>query len=118
MLTREQILACEDIVYEEVEVPEWGGTVLVKSLTGAERDWLEMSVLQEKKPKDTTANMMNFRAKLASLSICDEKHVRLFTEKDVEALTGKSAIALQRVFNVAQRLSGLTAEDAEQLTKN
>lgn len=117
MLTREQILQCNDITIEQVEVPEWGGSLYVKSLTGAERDWLEMSIFQEKKT-DTNANMKNFRAKLASLSICDEKGERLFTDKDIDVLAGKSAIALQRIFNIAQKLSGLSPEDADSLVKN
>ena len=37
MLTRKQILECADIPTEIVKVPEWGGEVLVKGLTGAER---------------------------------------------------------------------------------
>jgi len=118
MLTREQILECSDIPTEIVQVPEWGGEVLVKGLTGSQRDWLEMSIFAEKKGNSSNANMRNFRAKLASLTVCDESGERLFTEKDIEALSAKSAVALQKVFNVAQRLSGLTAEDAEQLTKN
>ena len=40
-LTRDQILAVSDIQTEEVHVPEWGGTVLVRGLTGAERDEFE-----------------------------------------------------------------------------
>lgn len=117
MLTRKQILECADIPTEIVKVPEWGGEVLVKGLTGAERDWLEMSVYTEKN-SDTKTNMKNFRAKLASLSICDEKGERLFTEKDIDVLAGKSAIALQRIFNIAQKLSGLSPEDADSLVKN
>lgn len=117
MLNRDQILGCNDIVIEQVEVPEWGGTVCVKTLTGTERDSLEISMVKEKK-SDEGLNMKNFRAKLASFAICDEKGERLFTEKDIDALTNKSASALQRVFNVASKLSGLTPEDADALVKN
>lgn len=118
MLTKEQILACDDIQLELVAVPEWGGDVYVKSLTGAERDWLEMSTYEEKKGKDKNINMKNFRAKLVSLSVCDEHKQRLFDEKDIDVLTAKSAAALQRIFEVAQRLSGFTNADADELSKN
>lgn len=117
MLTREQILECQDIQVEKVEVPEWGGHVFVKSITGEERDWLEMSTYDDKK-KDKKVDMKHFRAKIISLSVCNENKERLFSEKDIVALSGKNAAALQRIFDVAQRLSGLTNEDADELLKN
>lgn len=49
MLSREQILGCSDIPTEIVKVPEWGGEVMVKGLTGSQRDWLEMSIFAEKR---------------------------------------------------------------------
>ena len=42
-LNREAILAAEDLPRELVEVPEWGGAVYVRALTGAERDQFEAS---------------------------------------------------------------------------
>lgn len=118
MLTKEQILQCDDIQLELVSVPEWGGDVYVKSITGAQRDWLEMSTYEEKKGKDKNINMQNFRAKLVSISVCDENKEPLFDDKDIAILTNKNAAALQRVFEVAQRLSGFTNADADELSKN
>jgi hypothetical protein len=60
----------------------------------------------------------NLRAHLVSLSVVDEQGQRLFTEQDIEALGSKSCSALQRIWNVARRLSGLSDEDVEELTKN
>jgi len=117
MLTREQILECNDLPSAVVKVPEWGGEVLVRGLTGAQRDWLEASMFTGKRG-NREANMENFRAKIVCLSVSDENGNPIFTEKDVAALSKKSALALQRVFNVALKLSGLTQEEAEQLTKN
>ena len=59
--------------------------------------------------------MRDLRAKLCSQTICDEDGKKLFTPADVKELSEKSALALQRVFEVAQRLSGLTEEDLEEL---
>lgn len=115
-LTRDEILAVKDIRLEEVKVPEWGGSVFVKGMIGAERDKFETSLV-EMRGKVQVANLNNARAKLAALTICDEKGTRLFTEQDVEALGAKSASALQRVFQVAKRLSGLTDEDLKELTQ-
>lgn len=116
ILSREQILQAKDLVTEVVEVPEWSGSVLVKSLTGAERDQYESAIV-EQKGRDTKVNMRNARARLVALSVVDEKGKRLFSPNDVSLLGAKSAAALQRVFNVSMRLSGISAEDVRELTE-
>jgi flavoprotein len=42
----------------------------------------------------------------------------LFSDSDVAALGSKSSRSVQRVFNVAQKLSGLSDEDIDELAKN
>lgn len=117
LLTRDQILAVEDLKRETIDVPEWGGEVIVKSLTGAERDAFEDSVVKQR-GKTRELNLRNARARLVSLSLIDESGSRLFSDGDVEALGRKSAAALDRVFAAAQRLSGLTENDIDELAKN
>lgn len=120
-LTKAQILAADDIKTEVVEVPEWGGQVLVRALDGAGRDQFEAEFLQI----DTSGakptyemDLLNARARLVALSLVDEKLQRLFTDDDVISLGKKSAAALDRVYAVAQRLSGLSKQDIEDLQKN
>ncbi len=117
LLTREQILSAQDLVTEAVAVPEWGGEVRVKSLSGAERDAYEASVMRIT-GTNAQLNLLNARAKLVALAVIDENGKRMFGDGDVIALAAKSAAALQRVFDVANRLSGLNARDLEELTKN
>lgn len=117
VLDREKILQANDLPRELVEVPEWGGAVYVRGLTGTERDKFEASLV-EQRGKNTRLNMQNARAKLVALSVVDENGNRIFNDADVKLLGNKSAVALQRIFDVAQRLSGLTAEDMDELTKN
>lgn len=116
-LTRDQILQAQDLPAEDVEVPEWGGVVRVRALTGAERDAYEASVVRRKGNK-MEYDPTNMRAKLVAMCVVDEQGNRVFSDKDVELLGRKSAAALDRVFQVAQRLSGLRAEDLEELEKN
>lgn len=117
LLTRKQILEAQDIESEVVEVPEWEGSVKVQGLTGTERDQFESALLKGK-GKNTTLNMQNVRAKLVAHSIVDQDGNRVFTDSDVGILGSKSAAALDRVFAVAQKLSGITKEDVEELAKN
>ena len=116
-LTREQILKADDLPTEDVEVPEWGGVVRVRALTGAERDALEAAVL-DVRGKNVRVRLENARALIVAMSVVDEDGNRLFSDKDVKALGQKSAAALDRVASVAMRLAGLTKEDLEELTKN
>lgn len=116
-LGRSDILDSEDLATEPVEVPEWKGTVIVRALTGVERDAYEGEIFSLRGTgKGVEFNMQNIRAKLASRTMVDESGQRLFSDSDVVQLGLKSAAALDRVFSVAQRLSRLTSEDVKQLT--
>lgn len=117
LLTRDAILQAVDLPHEDVEVPEWGGVVRVRGLTGVERDKFETSIVIRKGNK-TDVNTENMRAKLVALCVVDEEGKRVFSGGDIKLLGQKSAVALDRVFSVAQGLSGLQPEDIEELEKN
>lgn len=117
LLTRDQILGAEDRKYEDIHVPEWGGTVRVRALSGVERDAYEAGIVQLRGDGTRRFTLQNARARLAALSICDVEGNRVFTEQDVQALGEKSAAALERVFDAARRLSGLSDEDVQELTE-
>jgi len=113
MLSKEQILKAKDLQTETVDVPEWGGKVVVMGMTGKQRDEFEQSVIKGKK-----TNMSNIRARLCQVSLVDEAGVLLFNSNDIAKLGGKSAAALDRCFEVASRLSGISKDDVEDLEKN
>jgi hypothetical protein len=50
--------------------------------------------------------------------VCDADGARMFSDEDVEELQAKNASALDRLFSAAQRISGLTDEDVEELEGN
>lgn len=115
------ILALDDLPTELVTVPQWrDNTVLVRGLTGKDRDAYEGEIIVSRKDPRTGAltqdiNLVNARAKLVARCVVDEAGNRLFTDDQVEALGAKSAAALQLIFDVAQRLSGMRAEDLKEL---
>lgn len=113
LLNREAILGKDDLKKEVVSVPEWGGDVVVSTMTGAARDEWEQSLITNK-----TVNMNNIRARLIVATVVDEKGERLFDLGDVEALGKKSAAALDRCVKVAQKLNRLTENELEDLSKN
>lgn len=116
-LSRDDILKAQDLVTEDVDVPEWGGAVRVKALSGAERDRFEASIIGEN-TKSKRRNLANLRARLVALAVVDEEGENIFRFSDVEALGKKSAAALDRIFDAAMRLSGMRDEDVEELAEN
>jgi hypothetical protein len=117
ILTRDQILKSNDIETITVPVPEWGGEVLVKTMSGKERDDFEQSLF-EGQGKDRKQNLKNLRAKLVSRTIVDESGKRLFTDSDIDLLGTKSASALDRVFEVSQKQNKISNDDVEEMAGN
>lgn len=124
-LSKEQILAADDLPYEDVNVPEWGGVVRVRGLTGSERGWWE-SQLSEVTPEEDEGgdtrmkmafHMERMRVTLCTLCLVDAHGARLFKENEVRALGQKSALALNRVYDVAARISGISKEAVERAAK-
>lgn len=114
LLSRDQILSADDLTHEDLPVPEWGGTVRVRSLTGTERDAFEVSV----SPDGKKTNLANVRARLVAKTVVDEQGNALFTDTDVIKLGLKNAAALNRVWDVARKLSGLTEDDVKELVED
>jgi hypothetical protein len=100
MLTRDAILGLDDLPREEVNIPEWGGSVYVRALTGAERDQLERMI-----SKDSVS-----RAAIAALCVVDAKGERLFSAKDVDKLATKHGSALERIVSAALRFNTISAD--------
>lgn len=115
-LSKEAILNADDILTESVFVPEWNGHVLVCGLTGTAKDAYDRSIIEIRGNK-RTVNMEHFRAKLLVRTLVNEQRQPLFTETDILKLGAKSAAVLVRLCQVAQRLSGMGEDEAEELKK-
>lgn len=116
-LKRDDILRADDLRYVDVEVPEWGGVVRVRTLTGTERSQYQASVFEFGADGKSVRYVLEYAdLKLAALSLVDpETGERMFSLEEIEVLGRKSAQALDRVVEAARRLSALTARDVEEL---
>lgn len=115
MKTADEILNYDDTLKrEKVDVPEWETELFVKVMSGAERDRWELSTTALLK----TPNLANIRASLCVMTICDEKGKRIFTNDQINALGDKSAVVLDRIFDIARRINKLNDDDIEELEKN
>lgn len=115
ILGRDAILNARDLKTETVKVPEWGGEVIVSTMTGATRDAWEQSLILDGKGK---LDMVNISARLFVACAVDDKGNRMFSEKDVEAIGRRSAKALKRCVAVIQKLNGITDTDLEDAKGN
>ncbi len=117
ILSKADILGCSDLRFETVAVPEWGGSVRVRTLSGAERDAFEATLMKTLNGK-RVPDMDNLRAKLLAATVVDEEDKPIFGVHDLVALGRKSAVAIDRIFAVAQRLNAMAPESVEESIKN
>jgi len=109
MLTKEDIIAVEDIQTETLAVPEWGGEITLRQLTASEADAFELRITTEKE---------NIRARLCAMCIVGDDGKRLFKASEIDILARKSRRAIDRIFTQCQHINGYTQEDVEELEKN
>jgi hypothetical protein len=112
-LTREQILAADDLGLLEVNVPGWSGSLFIRVMTCGERDSYENDWVVNK-----GKGVENFRAKFLARCLTDAKGQRLFADADVPLLAGKSAAVLNALFAKAMAHNALSDKDVEELAKN
>lgn len=116
--------------YESCEVVIDGVTHVIwfRSITGAERDNFEESILKEKikysaggkKVRRREVTHDNIRAKLIALTACqgEGQPVPLFSPDDVRSLGEVDASVLDPLFEVASRMAGMTNDDVKELEGN
>ena len=115
----DQLWAVDDHSYEWVTVPEWKMRVRVRGMTGAERDRWEGEMADTQRPGGLAKNWsVNMRARMVSRCVVNEHGESIFNSGMVAALGERNAAALDRVFDVARRLSGLAREDVDELMGN
>lgn len=102
---------------EKVEVPEWGGFICVRGMTGKELNRFQETIIKQRGNKQVL-DMTSAREQVAIMCCCDEAGKSVFNDSDLAMLSEKGAGPLQRIFDVAQRLSGLTDEEVEKTSKN
>lgn len=117
ILTKDAILAAADLKTETVMVPEWGGEVIIRAMRGSERDAFEVALFVGE-GENRKFQGEHVRAKLLVQCIVDEKGERIFSDADVVALGARNAAVLDRLYDIASRLSGIGKKDLDAAVKN
>ena len=120
-LTRDEILSKRTPVLERVSVPEWelNGTTEVCVRRFSARSKLFLSECVDRAKEQGHRLPLNWWGLVCALSICDEDGNRLFTDpKDPDVIADMDSEVVDRVYQVAARLNGLSAPSVEAITKN
>jgi len=120
-ISKQQIIEAKDLKMEKVFVPEWAdgdpeAYVMVKGMTAGMKDKWEMSLIFDNDPNKR--DLTDYRAKICIYCMVDDEGNYLFSEADAPILSGKNAATLDRVFDVARKLSGFTKEAVKGMEKN
>ncbi len=121
VMKKEDILQHTALKRELVDVPEWEGQVWVQELPASARDDYEQSLTRtigSGRNATIKTNFKNHKAKFCAQCIVDETGERIFGDADIEQLGKLGSAAINRVFEVGQRLSGMSPKDLEELEEN
>jgi hypothetical protein len=106
-LTRDAIFAADDHKKVEVQCPEWGGSVFVRTMNGAERDAFELDQLANPK--------IHLRVRLVAYTACDEAGKLIFSPNDLAELDKKNSKPLDRLFFESVKLNKISKQDIDEL---
>src|SRR5665213_2987400 len=119
-------MSLKDLIYEAedraqivpVPTPEWpavNGKLFIRQMSGQDRhDW-EISAYdaQGQLKRDS------LQARMVVATVVDETGGKVFDgEADVEKLSTKSIVPIQRLFDVAMKLNAVSQSDIEEIVKN
>lgn len=110
ILTKTQILSVVDSELRKIEVPEWGGEVMIRAMSLKEKDVLDRLF---DKPNLTDSDFMSH---VMVVGVCDEAGQPIFTEDDIPGLLARNLFVVRRIVSDWRKLNGLlkdTEDDAK-----
>jgi hypothetical protein len=112
---RDRILQSDDIGREELDIPQWGVTVEVRTMSAGKRS----RMLQTCTLPDGGVDLDRLYPMLIIATVFDpETGESVFAEEDMPALQDKSAGAIEFVAQKAMEMSGMTAKAVDEEGKD
>lgn len=135
LATKDSILDVQDLKVEDLLVPEWatekypdGQWVRIRQIDGLEREHLQEQFIEWQTATPDSVIPSNgsqrktsparFQLSLCARCMVDAHGNRIFSDDEVELLGKKSPTALDRIFEVAARLSGFSKSAVEEAEGN
>lgn len=121
VLSFDEIIAADDLETVKVPVPEWGGAVLMRTMSGKRRDEY-IQILQGRMVGTgkgrTLKNYRGLSALLLKECFIKTDGSPLFDTKQVAKLQEKNGSVISRLVEKAQEMNGLTDDEVEKISKN
>ncbi len=97
----------------DVDIPELGGSVRIRTLSGTERERWEHETVVERKDNRST-----MRARMVVLAVVGENGQPLWNELDVARLGDSNSKVLDRLYSAALEHNSLAAGSRDNALKN
>jgi hypothetical protein len=110
LLNRDAILAANDVATTDVEVPEWGGSIRVRSMTVAEQNEFAKRVSADDKS--------SVGAWLMSKLAIDDHGSSIFKPEDIAELEKKNAKAVGVVVDAILRVNKIGEKEVDAAEKS
>ena len=116
-LKREAVISACDLPRERIDVPEWGtdAYVFVRGLTADERDSWDVFCIEQRQRWKSEIGFPGMRASLVVRAVVDDEGNRIFLDTDLESIGAKSIGVVDRLYDKASQLSGMTGEAKAEL---
>ena len=91
-LSKDDIFKADDLPTKDIDIPEWGGTLTIRTLTGAERDQFESAFVNQDQ-----IDIRGLKARLIQLTVQNGDGQPMFTKADLQKINSKSASVIDRI---------------------
>tara|TARA_Y100000593_G_scaffold46010_1_gene87475 strand:+ start:1349 stop:1732 length:384 start_codon:yes stop_codon:yes gene_type:complete len=113
-LDRSALLTPVAVEVVEVPIPEMDGHVYIKGMTVTERNRFERQ-FRTRKGDTIDSRMQQLRQRIVIACVCDAEGSPILTDADIDALGKQRADIIERLVNAAQKVSGFSSEDMDEL---
>lgn len=110
LLNRDAILKAQDVATKEVSIPEWGGSIRVRSMTVAERNEFARRVASSEEKTSVGAWLVTMLA-------VDGDGKSLFKPEDVSELEKRNAKAIDAVVNAILEINRIGDKEVAEAEK-
>lgn len=106
------LLAAGRLEVQRIVVPELGGAVYIRSLSGYEFEEYEKALARQQD------DVINARARLLVMCLCDAKGALQFGPADIKKIGQLPAAVVLRLFMACRKLNKLDVDSIKELAKN
>lgn len=110
-----EILDKKDYTIEPIEVPEWGENLFIKSVTGEQREEIEVKSQGLRRDPEKYKGL---KARCVIYGLCNVDGENIFVDAHLEKLAKKDGRILDEVSQTILKLSGMTEEEVKDIAGN